>query len=101
MNREALPNRRGMSKRVKRKPVPWSPPAQYRIGKLQIEPGDMLVLQTDLMLDKDQCQALRDRANEQFKSLNVKVAILTAGLQLAVVRKGKLRTMKIQKYGRS
>jgi hypothetical protein len=84
----------------KRKPIAW-PPLRYRIGKLQIEPGDMLVLQTDLLLDRDQIQTLRDRANEQFAALKVQVAILTAGMQLAVLRKGKLHRMKIRKYGRS
>jgi HK97 family phage portal protein len=41
------------------------------------------VLQTDLVLDKDQTQALRDRWDEQSKGLSVgKTPILTAGLKV-------------------
>ena len=56
---------------------------------LRIEPGDMIVLQTDLMLDKNQVQALRDRAVEQFGTYfpDVKVVVLSAGLKAGAIRK--------------
>jgi hypothetical protein len=54
---------------------------------LRLEPDDVIVLQTDLLLDKDQCQALRDRASEQFPGF--KVAIITSGLKIGVLRKTK------------
>ena len=59
----------------------------FRVGKLTIRPGDFLVLATPLMLDKDQVQLLRERAEEQFKDLGVKVVILTSGFNIAVLRK--------------
>lgn len=57
---------------------------------LRIEPEDVIVLQTDLCLDKDQVQALRDRASEQFGNSVLaanRVVILTAGLKTGVLRK--------------
>jgi hypothetical protein len=59
----------------------------FRMAKLELQPSDTIVLQTDLMLDKNQITALRARANEQFKPY--RVAILTAGLKLGVLRKVK------------
>ena len=42
------------------------------------------VLQTDMVLDKDQVQALRDRWDEQSKGLSIgKTPILTAGLKVS------------------
>jgi hypothetical protein len=43
----------------------------------------MIVLRTDLILNMEQLQALRDRATEQFPG--IKVAVLSAGLSLAVI----------------
>ena len=56
---------------------------------LRIEQGDVLVMQTDIMLDKEQIMALRDRATEQFGKQFGKIAILTSGLKLGVLRKVK------------
>jgi hypothetical protein len=60
-------------------------PMIFRMGKLVLEPGDMVVLQTDLLLNKAQVQDLRYHADKQFKPF--KVAIITAGLKVGVLRK--------------
>ena len=62
-----------------------------RVGKLVVRPGDYLVLATDLFLTKEHCLQLRKLADEQFKGLGVKIAILTSGLKLAVLRKELLQ----------
>ena len=62
-------------------------PEMCRIAKLELRPGDTVVLQTDLFLDRDQAEAIRDSANRQFAPLKIKVVILTAGLKLAILRK--------------
>lgn len=59
----------------------------FRVGRLTIRPGDILVLRTDLFLNKEQVEFLRDRMDEQFKDLGVKVVVLTSGLEIAVLRK--------------
>jgi hypothetical protein len=57
---------------------------------LHIEPDDILVLQTDLNLTKEQCIALRKAADYQFGKENFKkIAILTSGLKVGVLRKKK------------
>jgi hypothetical protein len=56
---------------------------QFEIAKLELHDGDMVVLRTDMILNQDQVQALRDRASQQFPG--IKVAILSAGLSLAVL----------------
>lgn len=54
---------------------------------LRMEKGDLLVMQTDLLLDRAQCIELRDRATEQFGEQFGRIAVLTAGLKLGVLRK--------------
>jgi hypothetical protein len=56
---------------------------------LRFEKGDVLVMQTDLMLNKDQIMALRERATEQFGTDFGKIVILTAGMKLGVLRKSQ------------
>jgi hypothetical protein len=56
---------------------------------LRMEDGDILVLQTDLMLDKEQCMLLRDRAQENFGRDFKKIAILTHGMKAGILRKPK------------
>jgi hypothetical protein len=59
----------------------------FRVGKLTIRPGDILVLRTELLLDKEQISVVRERAAEQFKDLDVKIVVVTAGMEIAVLRK--------------
>jgi hypothetical protein len=59
----------------------------FRMGKLTLEPGDLVVLQTDLKLDKDQHKVLTQRANEQFKPF--KTIVLSHGIKVGVLRKVK------------
>ena len=57
--------------------------AQQQINFYLNQARPSAVLSTDLALDKDQVQALRDRWDEQTKGLNQgKVPILTAGLKV-------------------
>jgi hypothetical protein len=51
---------------------------------LRVEPDDIIVLQTDMLLDREQVLALRDRAREEFKGY--KVVVMTAGLKAGVLR---------------
>lgn len=72
-------------------PLPPTPPAPNKfddikkVKRVKLRKRDMLVLRTDLFLDRDQVQAMRDRASEQFAGH--KVAILTAGLDLVILRR--------------
>jgi hypothetical protein len=75
-----------MTKRRAR-PLRLRPESPFRVRSVSIRPGDTIVLRTELVLDKDTTQSLRDRATEQFPGY--KVAILTGGLELAVLRRGK------------
>jgi hypothetical protein len=59
----------------------------FRMGRLVLEPGDLVVLQTSMFLDKDQVRAIKRSADQQFKPF--KVVILTAGLKVGVLRKQK------------
>ena len=59
----------------------------YRMAKLELQPGDLIVLQTDLLLDNDQVTALRRNANQQFKPY--RVVIMSGGLKLGALRKAK------------
>jgi hypothetical protein len=54
---------------------------------LRVQENDILVLQTDLMLDREQIRYLREAANEQFGTQFGKIAILTAGIKPGVLRK--------------
>jgi len=57
---------------------------EYRLGRLAIGPRDIIVLSTDLILDKDQCTALQDRAKQWFP--DHEVFVLSAGIKLGVVK---------------
>ena len=60
----------------------------FKVGRLDLSPGDVLVLQTDLILDGGQVKAIRKMFQEQTKSLKLRPPIiLTAGLKLGSVRK--------------
>jgi hypothetical protein len=52
---------------------------------LRIKPGDVLVLQTDLMLRPEQARELRALAEEQFGTDN-RIAVLTANIKVGVLR---------------
>jgi len=69
--RKAKPNKSGVTK--------------FEIAKLELHPGDVLVLRTDLMLSAEQCTHLRDHAQREFGP-DIKVVVLTAGLSLAVLQ---------------
>jgi hypothetical protein len=62
----------------------------FRLAKLEVRPGDMVVLQTDLMLSKDQVQHLRDNMDAQLEPLKIKSVILVGGLKIGVLRKVKV-----------
>jgi hypothetical protein len=59
----------------------------FRLAKLDLKPGDFVVLQTDLLLDKDQVMRLKRLADQQLKPLKVKIIILVGGLKIGVLRK--------------
>jgi hypothetical protein len=59
----------------------------FRLAKLDLRPGDFVVLQTDLLLDKDQVMSLQARADEMLKPLKVKSMILAGGLKIGILRK--------------
>ena len=61
----------------------------YRIGKLSLAPNDMVVIKTDMRLDKDQIMYLQDWANRQLHAAGFynKVIILTCGFELQIVEK--------------
>ena len=54
---------------------------------LRIEAGDVLVLQTDAVLNPNQVKQLREAAQEQFGKDFGRIAILTAGLKAGVLRR--------------
>lgn len=56
----------------------------YRVGKLTLRPDDIVVLSTDLMLDKDQMNVLHERAQAWFPDR--KVLVLSHGMKLGVIR---------------
>jgi hypothetical protein len=68
--RKAKPNKHGIT--------------EFEVAKLELHDGDILVLRTDLYLDAEQLQVLRDRAKEQFPG--IKCVVLSAGLSLAVLQ---------------
>jgi len=55
----------------------------FSVGRLRLEPGDIVVLKTDLMLDRDQHRAIRDRAQDIIR--NNEVMILTHGFDIGVM----------------
>jgi len=57
----------------------------FAIGKLTLAPGDIIVLKTDLMLDKDQITALYERARKSFP--DNEVTILSHGIDIAILSK--------------
>src|SRR4051812_12110634 len=57
--------------------------SKFEIAKLELRDGDMVVLRTDLLLTREQVMEIRARAIEQFPGVHV--AILTAGMSLAVL----------------
>lgn len=75
-----------LGRKVKRKhPTPFRfEITPFEIAKLDVQPGDIIVLRTDLLLTQDQCVQLKERAEEQFTGF--KVVVLTAGMSLAVLR---------------
>jgi serine phosphatase RsbU (regulator of sigma subunit) len=56
---------------------------KFEIAKLELQPGDMIVLRTDLLLNKEQLSSIREAAQQQFPG--IKVVVLTAGISLAVL----------------
>lgn len=61
----------------------------YRIGKMSLGPNDVVVIKTDMMLDKQQIQYLRDRVDENLKTAGItnKVLVFTHGLELQIIEK--------------
>jgi hypothetical protein len=61
----------------------------YRIGKLSLGPNDVVLIMTDLMLDKEQVTFVRERVHDQLKAAGFdnKVLILTSGFKLQIVEK--------------
>jgi len=57
----------------------------FAIGKLTVAPGDLVVLKTDLHLDKDQAQMLYERAKHFIHSNEV--LILSHGIDIAILSK--------------
>jgi hypothetical protein len=70
-------------------PQPAKPPKPWfkKVKRLRIRKKDILVLRTDMLLDREQLQSLRDRATEQFG--RKRIAILTAGFDLLILRGAK------------
>ena len=62
---------------------------RYSVGKLELKPGDVIVAKTDLMLDRDEVMALRDRFHEYLIAVGIenKCMVLTHGIKIAVIRK--------------
>lgn len=75
------------TEQTKTDPLPMRLSRLLPMRVLRLEPGDIIVLQTDLKLDKQQIQALRDNASKQFGGC--KVAVLTHGLKVGVLRKSE------------
>lgn len=59
--------------------------SKFEVAKLELHRGDILVLRTDLFLTRDQVKELRKRAVQHFPK-GIRIAILTAGLSLAVLQ---------------
>ena len=59
----------------------------YRVGKLSLGPHDIVIVRTELMLDKDQTRHLQNIIEENLARFGVtnKVMILTAGLDVMVL----------------
>jgi len=57
----------------------------YRVGRLEIGPKDLVVVSTDMLLTREQCQALQKLTKQWFPKN--RVLVLTAGLKLGVVRR--------------
>jgi len=60
---------------------------RYRVGRLVLRPNDILVVRTELMLDKEQIGYVRDRVAEQTEHPIEKIMVLSHGLDIAVLRK--------------
>lgn len=56
---------------------------KFEIAKLELKPGDTIVLRTEMHLTPEQCRVLREAAAQQFP--DNKVVFLNAGLSLAVL----------------
>jgi hypothetical protein len=59
----------------------------FRMATLVLQPGDLVVLQTDLDLDNKQANDLQRAASARFKPY--KVIIITHGMKVGVLRKAK------------
>ena len=61
----------------------------YRIGKLSLGPKDMVLIVTDMQLDREQIEFMRIRVREQLKAAGFdnKVMMLTHGFDLQIVEK--------------
>jgi hypothetical protein len=57
----------------------------FEVARLELNEGDIVVVRTELWLSKEQQQFLYDRTKAQFAPY--KVAVLSGGLSLAVLRK--------------
>jgi hypothetical protein len=67
-------------------------PYMFRIGRLRLAPDDVVVLQTELMLDKDQSQVVHDRAKANFPEHQV--LVLSHGVTVRVLNKTKAAALK-------
>jgi hypothetical protein len=76
-----------MTKKKVKTVEPWK---TFRIARMTIGPNDMLVLRTELLLDKYQLTALRDSLlNMLPDDLKPRCIVLACGLQLAVLHKNE------------
>lgn len=73
-----------MKRRGKLPPITLSP---FRIARLNLRPGDTVVLQTDMVLTGEQAEAIRDRTKAMFPQHEV--VFLTAGVRIGVMRGAK------------
>ena len=57
----------------------------FAIGKLTLAPGDIVVLRTELMLDKEQATMLMERGKKYFP--DNEVMLLSHGMDIAILSK--------------
>lgn len=70
-------------KRPKKKSEEWK---SFRISRMTLRPGDILVLRTEMLLDKHQVAAISDIIKEQLpEELHARCIIMTSGFQMAVL----------------
>jgi hypothetical protein len=66
----------------------------FHLKKMDLKPGDLVVFETELVLDRDQVKAIKARLDEALKPLGASSIVVTCGATLRLVESDEPAAME-------